>query len=362
MQIGIVGLPNSTKTTIFNALTRSEAQAAAYSTGQVETNVAVVPVPDARVDTLSGMFNPKKTTYARIQYNDIAGLRVGIGQDGGMTGPLLNAISQNDAVLHIVRAFEDGNIPHPEGTVHPARDLAALDLEFLFSDLAIIERRLERLDRDLNRRGAYDGRQTDQEDHDLLVRLKASLEEETPIRDLDLTLAEEKRIRGYQFLTAKPVQVVLNVGDEGNDDPSRYVEYDHKRSNVICLRGGLEMEMAQMEEDEAGEFMAMYEIEKRGLDRMIQLCYELLGLQSFFTVGEDEVRAWTIDRGALAPQAAGVIHSDLERGFIRAEVVAYDDMVATGTLVQARKQGKLRAEGREYVVQDGDVMNILFNI
>lgn len=362
MQIGIVGLPNSTKTTIFNALTRSEAETAAFSTGQVETNVAVVPVPDLRVDALTDLFRPKKTTYARIQYNDIAGLRVGIGQEGGMTGPLLNAVSQNDALLHVVRGFEDDNIPHPDGSVHAERDLAALDLEFLFSDLAIIERRMERLERDLKRRGAYAERQADQDEHDLLTRLRATLEAETPLRDLALTPAEEKRIRGYQFLTAKPVLVVINIGDDGVNDPDAYLQYPHKKSNIICLRGGLEMEMAQMDEEEAQEFMAMYEIEERSLGRMIQLSYELLGLQSFFTVGEDEVRAWTVNRGALAPEAAGVIHSDLERGFIRAEVIAYEDMIATGSLAEARKQGKLRMEGRQYVVQDGDIMNILFNV
>lgn len=362
MQIGIVGLPNSTKTTLFNALTRSQAQTSAYSTGQVETNTAVVQVPDPRVDRLSAMFNPRKTTRARIQYNDIAGLKVGIGKEGGLSGPLLNAIAQNDALLHVVRAFEDEGIPHPVGSVDPARDLAALDFEFLFSDLSVVERRMERLARDLDKRGSYPQRQADQEEFDLLMRIKENLEQEIPICDLDLTPEEQKRLRGYQPLTFKPVLVVLNVGDEGSDIPADYVDYRHRHTAVLCLRGGLEMEIAQLEGEEVGLFLAEYGIQEPGLNRMIRLSYELLGLHSFFTVGEDEVRAWTISQGATAVEAAGVIHSDLARGFIRAEVVGYDDLIAAGSLAQARKLGRVRLEGRDYVVQDGDVLTIRFAV
>lgn len=362
MQIGIVGLPNSTKTTIFNALTRSQVATAAYTTGQLETNTAVVPVPDQRVDRLRDMFRPKKTTYARIQYNDIAGLRAGLGKDGALSGSLLNAIAQNDALLHVVRAFEDVSVPHPDGSVHPARDLETLDLEFLFSDLTIIDRRLERIEREIARKGAGLERQEALVEASLLHRLKESLENNTPVRDVALTAEEEKRLRGYQFLTAKPVLVVINIGDEGEDDPASYVRYDHRRSGAICLRGGLEMEIAQLDEDEAAEFMGEYGINEPGLKRMIRTCYSLLGQHSFFTVGPDEVRAWTIPSRAKASEAAGAIHSDLERGFIRAEVVSYDDLISTGSLAEARKQGKLRLEGRDYVVQNGDVMNILFNV
>ncbi|NLS79037.1 MAG: redox-regulated ATPase YchF [Chloroflexi bacterium] len=362
MQIGIVGLPTSTKTTIFNALTHSQAVTAAFSTGQVETNTAVVEVPDPRVERLSAMFKPKLTTPARVQYNDIAGLRAGIGQEGGMTGPLLNALAINDALLHVVRAFQDDQIPHPSGSVNPARDVETLDFEFLVSDLGIVERRMERLEHDLNRKGNYATRKTDQQEYDLLARLKETLEREVPIRDVELTDEEDKLLRGFRFLTAKPALVVLNVGDDGDDDPTQYLSYDHRRSQVICLRGGLEMEIAQLSEGEAAEFMREYGISEPGLHRMIRLSYELLGLQSFFTVGEDEVRAWTVERGANAVEAAGAIHTDLARGFIRAEVVAYNDLIAAGSLAAARKAGKLRLEGRDYIVQDGDVMNILFNI
>ncbi len=362
MQIGIVGLPNSTKTTIFNALTRSQAQTSAFSTGQVETNVAMVDVPDTRVDRLSAMFKPRKTTYARIQYNDIAGLKVGIGREGGMSGVLLNAISPNDALLHVVRAFQDDEVPHPEGTVDPARDLAALDFEFLFSDLAVVERRMERLSRDLAKKGGAAERQADREEFDLLMRIKENLEQEIPLRDMDLTLEEQKRLRGYQPLTLKPVLVVLNVGEQGSDNPDNYVRYKHRHSAVICLHGGLEMEIAQLDTQEAALFLAEYGIAEPGLNRLIRQSYQLLGLHSFLTVGEDEVRAWTIPVGAAALEAAGTIHSDLARGFIRAEVVAYNDLIATGSLAEARKQGKLRLEGRDYVVQDGDILNIRFNV
>ncbi len=362
MQIGIIGLPNSTKTTIFNALTHSQVETAAYSSGRVETHTATVRVPDPRIDRLSEMFEPRKTTYAQIQYNDIAGLRVGIGQEGGLSGPLRNALAQNDALLHVVRAFEDESVPHPGGAVDPARDLAALDFELLFSDLLIVDRSMERLAGQLSKKKVYPERQADEALLALLLRLKEALEQEAPIRDLALTREEMSMIRGYQFFSAKPVLVVLNVGEEGSDDPDDYVSYSHRHSDVICLRGELEMEIAQLDDEEAALFLAEYGIAEPGLHRMIRLSYRLLGLHSFFTVGEDEVRSWTIPAGATALEAAGAIHSDLARGFIRAEVVSYDDLMAAGSLDAARKQGTLRLQGRDYVVQDGDILNIRFNV
>ena len=362
MQIGIIGLPNSTKTTIFNALTRSKAATAAFTTGQLETNTAVVEVPDRRVNTLSELFRPRRTTRARIQYNDIAGLRAGIGQEGGLSGPLLNAIAQNDALLHVVRAFQDERVPHPAGSVDPQRDLATLDLEFLFSDLTIVERRMERLARDLMRGAAGMARQAARDEFDLMMRLKENLAQEIPIRDVPLSPEQIRSLRGFSLLTAKPVLVVLNVGDEGSDDPRDYPRYPHRQSATICLRGGLEMEIAQLTGDEAEAFLAAYGIEEPGLDHMIRQSYALLGLHSFFTVGEDEVRAWTIPQGATAVEAAGAIHTDLARGFIRAEVVSYEELVAAGSLAEARRRGRLRLEGKDYVVRDGDVMSILFNV
>ncbi len=362
MQIGIVGLPNSTKTTIFNALTHSQEHTAATSSGKVEVHTAIVPVPDPRVDQLAEIFNPQKTTFARVQYNDVAGLRVGVGKDGSLSGQLLNALAQNDALLHVVRSFEDEHIPHPDGKVDAIRDLRALEFEFLFSDLQIVERRLERLAHDLERKGSYPERQTDQKELDLFLKIRASLEQETLIRDLELTDAEEKLIRGYQFLTAKPTLIAISVGDDGSDDPNDYPPYNHKKSDVVCIHGALEMEIAQLSPEDAIIFLNEYGITEPGLNRMIRLNYRLLGLQSFFTVGEDEVRAWTIQHGTTAVNAAGAIHSDLERGFIRAEVVSFEDFMVSGSLAEARKKGTVRLEGRNYLVQDGDIMNIRFNV
>lgn len=362
MQIGIIGLPNSTKTTIFNALTHSQAETAAFSSGRVETHTATVRVPDPRVDFLSSMFKPRKTTYAQIQYNDIAGLRVGIGREGGLSGPLRNVLAQNDAFLHVIRAFEDPSVPHPGSSVNPARDLASLDFELLFSDLLIVDRSMERLAGQLLKKKTYPERQTDKVLLALLLRLKEALERESPIRDLALSPEEMGMIRGYQFFTSKPALVVLNIGEQGSDDPGAHVSYAHRRSGVICLRGELEMEIAQLDDDESALFLAEYGIEEPGLHRMIRLSYELLDLHSFFTVGEDEVRSWTIPVGATALEAAGAIHSDLSRGFIRAEVIGYGDLTAAGSLDAARKQGTFRLQGRDYVVQDGDLLDIRFNV
>ena len=242
------------------------------------------------------------------------------------------------------------------------RDLTALEFEFLISDLQIVERRLERLEHDLSRKGIYPERPSDQAEFDLLARIKDALEQEIPIRYLDFTRSEEKRLRGYQFLTAKPALIAISVGDNGSDDPADYSNYQHNHSDVVCIHGALEMEIAQLSPEDAEVFLAEYGINEPGLNRMIRLNYELLGLQSFFTVGEDEVRAWTIPQGANAVEAAGTIHSDLARGFIRAEVVSYHDLIDAGSINEARKKGTVRLEGRDYKVQNGDILNIRFNI
>jgi len=360
MQIGIIGFPNSSKTTIFNALTRGRVETTPVPASTAEVHTAMVDVPDPRVGVLSGMFHPRKTTYAQVQYNDIAGLAPGVGKNGGIPGALLNALNQNDALLHVVRAFEDDTVPHPEGSVDPARDLAALDTELLLSDLLIVETRLERLQKDLQSSQPA-RREAAAREQALLLRLKEALEAGMPLRDVDLTPEEEKSLRGFAFLTLKPVLVAVNIGDDG-ESVAASLGYDHKRTRVIELRGRLEMEIAQMEGDEARAFLAEYGISEPTLNRLIRTSYELLGLQSFFTVGEDEVRAWTVRRGATAVEAAGAIHSDLARGFIRAEVVAYDDLIAAGSLAAAKERGTLRLQGKDYVVRDGDILNIRFNV
>ena len=362
MQIAIIGLPNSTKTTVFNALTRGRQETTAYSSGKFDVHTGTVSVPDQRVDRLAAMFRPRKVTYAQVTYADISGLDKGVGR-GGLAGPLLNALSESDALLHVVRAFEDPGVPHSEGNVNPRRDLEIVDLELLLSDLAIVERRIERLQAELGRGGTRQNRAANEAELALLQRLQAYLSNEQPLRDMDLTPGELKMLRNFGLLTLKPVVVVLNIGDHAPADAlAQFSFYQHKKTAILTLRGRLEMELAQMSPEEAAEFLPEYGIEEPGLNRLIRVSYELLGLQSFFTVGEDEVRAWTIPVGATAVEAASVIHSDLAKGFIRAEVVAYDDLMAAGSLVVASQRGRVRLEGRDYVVQDGDILNIRFNV
>lgn len=360
MQIGIIGLPGSTKTTIFGALTHRDVVTRPFSSGKFETQTAVVEVPDPRVDRLSALFQPRKTTRAQVQYNDIAGLDAGVNRSGGFSPALLNAIAVNDALLHVVRAFEDESVPHIRGSVNPQRDLRDLDSELLLADLAVVEHRIERIAHDASRPGSIgDAARAEME---LLNPLKAALEAETPLRDLDLSPADLLRLRGFGFLSLKPVLVVLNVGDQGTLDPATILTYPHRHSALIALRGGLEREIAQMDEASAELFLSEYGIAEPSLRRLIRLSYDLLGVQSFFTVGPDEVRAWTMARGGTAVNAAATIHTDLARGFIRAEVISYDDLVDAGSLAEAKTRGLLRLEGRDYVVKDGDVLEIRFNV
>ncbi len=362
MQIAIIGLPNSTKTTIFNALTRGDRETSAFSTGQFEVHTAIVDVPDPRIDRLSAMFRPRKTTYAKVTYADIAGLAKGVSE-GGLSGPLLNTLGQSDALLHVARAFEDPGVPHAEGSVNPRRDLDVIDTELLLSDLIIVERRIERLHAQLKKGGDKQAKAANEVELGLMERLHAHLETGEPLRDLDLTSVEMKMLRNYGLLTLKPLLVVLNVGDSAADCAMEALaDYQHHRTSIACLQGKLEMELAQLAPEEVADFLAEYSIDELGLNRVIRFSYDLLGLHSFFTVGEDEVRAWTIPVGATAVEAAGAIHSDLARGFIRAEVIAYDDLIDAGGLPAARQRGLLRLEGKEYVVQNGDILNIRFNV
>ncbi len=362
MKIGIIGLPNSGKTTVFNALTRGKAPTEAYSSGRMEVHTAVVHVPDERVDRLAAMYNPKKVTYATVQYKDIAGLARGMGEAGGLTGELLNEISQNDALLHVVRAFSDPNVLHPEGEVDPARDIEIMETELLLNDMTIITNRLERIASRLGKGGDAKERQALADEKALLERLLAALEEEIPIRELSLTPEEEKFLRGFALLSQKPMLILLNIDDDADESIAEQYQGLVKGEHVAvaALRGKLEEELAQMDQEEAAEFLAEFDIPEPGLSRIIRLSYRLLQVHSFFTVGEDEVRAWTVPVGATAVEAAGAIHSDLARGFIRAEVVAYEDFMAAGSMAEARKHGALRLEGKEYVIKDGDIVHIRF--
>lgn len=341
---------------MFNALTRGDQPTGAVS-GKIEVHTAVVDVPDPRVDRLSEMFQPKKTIYAKVTYSDIAGLDGSAGKSG-ISGTLLNQLSQVDGFIHVVRCFEDDNVPHPSGSVDAARDIETMDGEFILNDLVMVERKLERL-ADEKRKGGGRDKALIAREIELFERLHATLAEEKPLRDIEISEEERKTLSGFGLLSLKPTLIVLNLA-EGQKPPD--VTYTHSSSRLVSLQGRLEMDIAQLPPEDAQVFLDEYDIEEPSLNRMIRLSYDLLGLQSFFTVGPDEVRAWTVQRGALAPEAAGVIHSDLQKGFIRAEVVSYEDLTTLGGMTEAKAKGKLRLEGKEYVVQDGDVLNIRFNI
>jgi GTP-binding protein YchF len=356
MRLGIIGLPQSGKTTIFNALTRGD-QPTTTSGGRIEVHTAVVDVPDERIDRLSAMFKPKKTIYAKVTYADIAGLDGSAGK-AGISGTLLNQLSQMDGFIHVVRVFESDEVPHPSGSVDPLRDITAMDSELIINDLIAIERKLERLAEEKKKGGGRDKLIIERESN-LFQKMQAHLSEEKPLRDLDIDSEEEKLLSGFGFLSRKPVLIALNLS-EGQTPPS--LNYTHQKSQVVDLLGKLEMEIAQLPPDESRIFLDEYGITEPSLNRMIRLSYDLLGLQSFFTVGEDEVRAWTTRRSATAYESAGEIHTDLQKGFIRAEVVAYDDLVSLGGLNEAKTHGKLRLEGKEYIVKDGDIMHIRFNV
>lgn len=352
MKLGIIGLPQSGKTTIFNALTRGDTPTTA-SAGRIEVHTAVVDVPDPRVDSLSELYIPKKTIYAKVTYADIAGLEGGAAKSG-ISGQLLNQLAQMDGFLHIVRCFDSEQVPHPAGSVNPARDVETMLSELLLNDLIAVERKLERLADEL-RKGGSD-KTVVKRQIALFERLQAGLSENQPLRSMDFTPDERKELSNYGLLSRKPVLTVFNLGD-GQAPPS--IELDH---NWVALQGKLEMELAQLPAEDAALFMEEYGIEELSLNKMIGLSYDLLQLQSFFTVGDDEVRAWTLRRGSTAYEAAGAIHTDLQKGFIRAEVIPVNELIELGGMTEAKAKGKLRLEGKEYPVQDGEIVHIRFNI
>jgi GTP-binding protein YchF len=366
VQIAIVGLPQSGKTTVFNTLTRGHAETGGY--GGMTLHVGVVKVPDERLDRLAELFHPKKVVHADVTYVDLpAPPASSEGRVGAEELPAehLARLRESDALLHVVRAFDDPSVPHPAGSVDPGRDLEALDLELILADLAILDRRLERLAA-TGRHGTPAEREANEREEVILRRLKVELEAGRPIRDAGLGSDESRAIRGFRFLTEKPVLVLANVGEgdiarEGEIVGGLSRGYRHDHATVAALSAKIEMELGELEPDEAGVFMTELGIGESGLARVIRLSYALLGLISFLTAGPDEVRAWPIPEGSTAVDAAGAIHTDLAKGFIRAEVVAYEDLLRLGSTAEARRHGVLRSEGRTYLVRDGDVIEILFS-
>ncbi len=365
MKLGIIGLPNSGKTTLFNALTRQDWETAPYPNSiGADHHVGVVHVPDPRIDRLSEIHRPRKTTYADVTCVDITGFSRGISASK-QKAAVFNEVRDADAIIHLVRAFADPAVTHPDGEVDPAADAAALELELVFSDLELVETRLERIENSV-KKGI--GKELEGE-REVLKKCLAQLEEEKPLRNLDFSEEERTLIGSLQFVSLKPELVVLNVGEDeiGSADTDETLAqlddfYRGKDAHIFSLSARIEMELSQLPADEAQLFLADLGIGEPAMNRVIREAYALLGLISFLTAGEDEVRAWTIRKDTTAVRAAGKIHSDIERGFIRAEVTGYDDFIAAGSMAKARDAGTVRLEGKEYIVRDGDIINFRFNV
>lgn len=361
---GIVGLPNVGKSTLFNAITQAGAESANYPFCTIDPNVGIVEVPDERLQKLTEIIEPKKTVPTTFEFTDIAGIVEGASKGEGLGNKFLSHIRQVDAICHVVRAFKDDNITHVAGKVDPIRDIQVINLELILADLETVDKRYERISKL--------AKQKDKDalaEYEVLTKIKNALENEKPARSVEFDPEEEKIVHGLHLLTKKPILYVANVSEEDllNDGENEFVkqikEYAAaENSEVIVVCAKIEAEIAELEGEERALFLEELGIKESGLDQLIRAAYHLLGLRTFFTAGVQEVRAWTIREGTKAPQAAGVIHSDFERGFIRAETVSYEDLVEAGSMAAAREKGKVRLEGKDYVVQDGDIMHFRFNV
>jgi GTP-binding protein YchF len=354
LKIGIVGLGQVGKTTLFQILTH--AHGSGLATGKAETHIGVVDVPDPRLERLSAMYHPQKTVRAKVQYVDTPGSVIELARIGAQAASL----REMDALAHVVRAFEDATIPAPGGSVNPQRDIENVELELILSDLGIAEKRLERLEKDIKKQKTP----LLEKEYDVLRMVKAELEKQTPLRQLTLSADEERIIRGFTFLSLKPMLYVLNLGERDASRANAAEAFarearlkQRSRTTVAAICGKVEAELAELGDAEAAEFLASYGLGESAVDRLIRSSFQLLALISFFTVGEDECRAWTIRAGTTALNAAGEVHSDIQKRFIRAEVVKYEDLVAAGSLAEARNRAQLRLEGKEYVVADGEVVH-----
>ncbi|MFF5997053.1 redox-regulated ATPase YchF [Lysinibacillus sp. KU-BSD001] len=361
---GIVGLPNVGKSTLFNAITKAGALAANYPFATIDPNVGIVEVPDARLAKLTELVTPKKTVPTSFEFTDIAGIVKGASQGEGLGNKFLSHIREVDAICQVVRCFEDENITHVAGAVNPIDDIEVINLELVLADLESVDKRLQKVSKM--------AKQKDKEaliEEPILSKIKAALEADQPARAVELTDDELKVIKGLHLLTIKPMLYVANVSEDevADADNNKYVqmvrEFAAKEgSRVITVCAKVEEEISELDDEEKAMFLEELGIKESGLDQLIRASYDLLGLATYFTAGVQEVRAWTFRKGMKAPQCAGVIHSDFERGFIRAETVAYDDLVEAGSHTAAKEAGKVRSEGKEYVVQDGDVMLFRFNV
>jgi len=357
IQLGIVGLPSSGKTTIYNMLTGADLPVGpSGASARFEVHTATVDVPDPRLDRLSALLHPRKKTYTKIVYADVGGFQ-GEARASELPGQVVNQLEQVDGLLHVVRAFDDPSAPHPAGSIDPKRDITTLETEFLLHDMLMVERRLERLAEE-RQKGGRDRAIVDREIA-LFERIAAALEDGTPLREYDIKPEEKEALSGYGLLSVKPVLIMVNQA-EGQDVLK--IEQHSDRMRVMQLYGKLEMEIAQLTAEEAQEFLTEYGIQESGRKGIVRASFDLLDLLSFFTVNESEARAWTLERGSSVLDAAGAIHSDMARGFIRAEVIAWEALIELGGLAPARAEGKLRLEGKEYIVEDGDVIYIRFNV